>query len=245
MRNVKASTRAIAILSVTLLVATAADLSGQETTKHRRTVTVNGEGKVMAQPDLATVRFSVVTRDPDPEAARSRNAEASKKALETVRDVGIDDDDIKLEQLSLSPIREWDKDQRRHIEVGFEVNRSATVDIEKLDLVPTVVARVIQSGANRLNSVQYRLSNDAEMRSEALSKAVDNAREKATVMLSGLDERLGRVLELREQSVHIPTPMVRSFAMASAEKAADPTPEAYAPGQVEITAQVIAMFEIE
>ena len=64
-------------------------------------------------------------------------------------------------------------------------------------------------------------------------------------MLSALEESIGEVLEVREQSVHIPGPVMRGYAVAAMEKAADPNPEAYAPGLIEITAQVVVTFEIQ
>ncbi len=141
-------------------------------------------------------------------------------------------------------MREWDPDQRRNIEAGFEINRGVSVELDDLDLVPTVVARVVQSGANRIRSVGYGLSNDQEARANALSKAVENARFKATTMLSALNESIGKVLEIREESVRIPGPVMRGYAVAAMEKTADPNPEAYAPGLIEITAQVVVTFEI-
>jgi uncharacterized protein YggE len=223
--------------------------NGQENSQSNektRTVSVSGEGKVAAEPDQATVQFSVVTRHEDPEAARAANAEASALALRQIRDAGVDEEDIEMQHLSLNPAREWDPEKRKHIDVGFEVNRSVSVEVDDLSLVPTLVARIVQSGANRIGGVQYGLSNDGEIRSEALSRAVANARAKARVMVAELGESLGRVISIHEQSVQVPMPVMRSLAMSpSAEKAADPNPEAYAPGSIEVTAQVSATFAIE
>ncbi len=233
------------VITAQLVILSTLKVIAQDTTDRSRVVSVTGEGKVTAPPDVATIHFNIVTRDADPENARSANAEASRKAINTIRDLGVQEDKIRLDQLSLNPVREWDPEQRRNIEAGFEINRGLSVELDDLDLVPTVVARVIQSGANRIRSVGYGLSNDQEARAHALSKAVENARFKATTMLGALNESIGKVLEIREESVRIPGPVMRGYAVAAMEKTADPNPEAYAPGLIEITAQVVVTFEIQ
>ena len=236
---------AVAILAAVLLFADASNLSGQDTRDQPRVISVTGKGKVTSPPDVATIRFNVVTRDADPETARAANAEASKQALNTIRNLGVDEDKIQLDHLSLAPLREWDQEKRRHIDIGFEVNRGVLVELDDLDLVPTVVAQIVQSGANRISRVGYSLSNDDEAQVNALARAVENARDKATVMLSALNESLGKVVEVREQSVHPPTPIVRAYAATAVEKSSDSSPEAYAPGLIEVTAQAVVTFEIQ
>lgn len=235
----------LVMLVAGLLSLDTTDVNAQ-TENRTRTVSVTGTGKVLAVPDYAEIRFSVVTRGEDPEVVRVANAEASSAALETVRSLGVDESDIRLDQLSLNPVREWDPDDRKQREVGYEVQRGVTVHVRDLDLVSVVVARVVQSGGNRIGSVRYLLANDEEARGEALAAAVENARAKAERMLSTLNESVGRVLEISEDFADRPSPVYRAqSAMLSPEKAADPSPEAYAPGELEIKASVSITFEIE
>ena len=225
-------------------VLTTNTLRAQEMSEKRK-ITISGTGDVSVEPDQAMLRFDVVTRDADPEVARASNAQASRDALNALRDLGIDEAKIKMEQLSLNPVREWDPDQRKQIEMGFEVRRGVSVEIVELDKVPNAVAYVVQSGANRIGGVSYGLSDEDPTRQQALRLAIANARSKASAMLSELGETLGAVQEIREESVHMPMPVVRASA-AMMEKSADaPEPEAYAPGQVKITASVVATFAIE
>jgi uncharacterized protein YggE len=245
MRYVRISALLSAGVANALVLASVLTVNAQGESLHARSISVTGIGEVATQPDLAKIRFSVVTRNIDPETARALNADASQEALDAIRSLEVSDDQIKLDHLSLSPVREWDPEQRKQIDIGFEVNRGVTVTLHDLDLVPTVVAEIVQSGANRIGGVQYEISNDQEARSEALSKAVMNARDKATVMVSTLDARLGKALEIREQSGNSPMPMTRSYAVSALEKASDSTPEAYSPGLIEIRAEVVVTFEIQ
>ena len=234
-----------ATIATTLTLLNAESVQAQDSDHHTRSITVNGEGKIAAAPDMATIRFSVVTRDKDPEKARSENADASSSALNMLRDLEISEEKIRLEQLALNPAREWDPDQRRHVDVGFEVTRGVSVETQDLDLVASIVARLVKTGANRINGVQYGLSNDQEAKSEALVLAVENARAKAIAMLAALGETLGPVMDVREQSVRVPSPEPRMYAAAAMEKAADASPDAYAPGELDIVANAVITFEIQ
>src|SRR5690606_4407871 len=110
----------------------------------------------------------------------------------------------------------------------------------------TIVARVVQEGANRLNNVSYELENRDVVRNLAMERALQNAQEKARLMASTLGHSAGRVLRISEQGMSMPFPILRDaaaaegFAMAKAE----PEPEAYAPGEIEVRATVEVTFAL-
>ncbi|ACY48344.1 SIMPL domain-containing protein [Rhodothermus marinus] len=208
------------------------------------TITVQGEGVVRVQPDRATLRFAVVTRDLDPEQARRRNAEASRRALNAVRALGIDERKLHLEALTLHPMREYNPDLRRWEEKGYEVQRVLRVELDDLDRLPEVVARVVQQGANRLQGIQYDVSNREAVRLAALQAAVRNAREKARQMLAELNREVGDPIRITEQALEFPRPLWRADVAALRTAEAAPEPEAYAAGEIEVRARVEITFAI-
>ena len=216
--------------------------SAQEESYARRTVTVNGHGLVRAQPDMATVRFGVVTIDRDPEAARSRNARVSSETMNAVRGLGIDESSIKLDALRIEPYREYDADARRYIDKGFQATRLVSVRLKELDVLPALIAEIVQKGANRISGIVYSIQEREVYEREAIKSALENAKEKASLMVETLGASLGEVLQISEQGVLVPAPRVM-YEMASA-KADAPEPEAYAGGELEITATVTVVFEI-
>ena len=243
----KLSTSSFALI-VCLLAVKSQEASGQIQRIEERyaTITVVGEGIARVSPDKAVVRFGIVTRDEDPEEARRKNAEASRAAMNVVREIIEDDSEMRLENLRLEPAREYDPENRRWVDLGFEAVRDVVVDVRDLDQLPTLVARVVQSGANRLHSVTYELEDQDEVRNMALERALNNAREKATLMASVLGNSIGRVLRISEQGAGMPIPIMRdammeSYAMA---KAAEPEPEAYAPGEIEVRSNVEVVFAL-
>lgn len=223
-----------------------AQAQDMDATNKQRTVSVSGEGVVRTEPDQASVRFGIVTRDEDPEEARSRNATAAAEAMNAVRALGIADRKMRLETLRLQPAREYDAQTRRYIDVGFEATRQVVVEVEDLELLPTLIAEVVQKGANRLDGITYELKSRTAARNEALQEAITDAREKAQLMTATLGEEIDRPLSIVEQSFSFPQPMIR---MAQAEvamaKGAEPEPDAYAAGEIEVRAIVQVVFALK
>lgn len=210
-----------------------------------RTVTVSGEGRLSVQPDKATVRFGVVTRHADPVQARRQNAEAAREVLNAVRRLGIAERKIQLQALSLQPVREYNQQTQRWEEHGYEAAREVVVEVEDLEVLPDVVAQVVDKGANRLNGLAYDLKDRDRLRNEALQQAVLHARDKATLMATTLGATLGPVLQIAEQGVVVPQPVLRMERMAAKPMADSSEPEAYAAGEIEITATVQLVFELK
>ncbi|MFP4227299.1 MAG: SIMPL domain-containing protein [Salinivenus sp.] len=228
------------------LLLLAAPLQAQDQEAPQRTVRVSGEGTVSASPDQATVRFGIVTRDDEPEVARSQNAEASKSVLNTVRELGVPEDDIRMQTLRLAPRREYNRKTKTQEEKGYEANRQVVVELDSLDLLPQLVAQVVERGANRLEGVDYDLSDRAAARNDALRQAAQNAREKAQLLAETLDARLGDVQEINEQNFSFdrPTPRVQMEFARAAQADSEGEPDAFAAGQIEVSADVQVVYEL-
>lgn len=236
-----------AALALLLMLGTAVSTSAVAQDDRQRSVSVSGEGKVMASPDMATVRFGVVTRAKNAEEARRQNAEASREAMNAARELGIEDRKIRMETLRLQPYHERDPETRERREAGFEATRIVSVEINDLELLPTLVTDVVQRGANRLHGVDYDLQDRSEIRNEALQKAVLMARSKAELIASTLDVSLGPVLNVQEQSFDFVRPQPR-FEMRAAGMMLDeaaPEPDAFAAGEIEVQANVQVSFMLQ
>jgi len=206
------------------------------------TISVSARGVIKTEPDMATVRFSIVTSGDTPSEAQGGNAEASASAMNAVRELGIAEADIQMDNLQLMPQREYDQERRVYIENGFEAARSVEVHVRDLDQLPELMSRLVETGANRINSVQYGLDDRDQVELDALALAVRRAREKAVVMAGALDERLGAVWQISEQGISVPQPMLRMDAMEMASMSKDANPDAFAAGELEVSASVTVVF---
>lgn len=206
------------------------------------TISVSGRAEIRTAPDMATVRFGIVTHDELPGVARERNAQASSEAMNAVRALGVEEGDMRLESLQLAPRREYDPDRRVYREDGFEATRRVEVIVRDLDALPDLIAAIVDQGANRLDGIQYGLADRDAAELEALTKAAKRARVKAEAIAAELGAGIGSVLQISEQGVAVPQPRVQmEMAMA---KDAGGTPDAFAPGEMTVSASVTVIFSL-
>jgi len=192
---------------------------------------------------MATVWFGVVTDHELPDQARQNNAVASAAAMNAIRDLGVAEEDLKVESLRLAPKREYDPDRRTYKETGFEATRGIIVEVKDLEILPELIAVIVSKGANRVNNIQYGLDDKDAVELEALEKAVDRAREKAEVMTARLGRAVGPVTQINEQGVSVPQPMLRmEAAMDVASTSKSGQPDAFAGGEIEVSASVTVVF---
>ena len=219
----------------------------QGTDASDRIIRVSGEATVRAAPDKATVRFGIVSEAETAEAARSQNAAAAKDAMNAVRDLGIAEEKMRMESLRLQPRREYNPQTERHEEKGYEAHRQVVVELADLDQLPRLVTRVVQRGANRLEGIDYGLSDRTPLRNDALRQAAQNARDKADLLANTLGAELGSVQEINEQSFGFepPSPRIQMQMAKSATEDAAPEPDAYAAGEIEVSATVQVIFELQ
>lgn len=209
-----------------------------------RTVTVSGSDTVSVTPDRVSVNFAVVTRAEGPEAAREQNATAARRALDAVRALGVPERQIQLRSLRLDEDVEYVNG--RSVRKGFIARRDVQVTLDDLDLLPTVVARIVEEGANELGGIAYDLQDRTSAEDEALRRAARRAQEKARLLAQTLGVELGLVQSIQEGSIVVPMPrpqaMYAARAMDMAESA--PEPGAYAAGEMEVRATVTAVFNL-
>lgn len=218
----------------------AQDDSGRPT----RTVSVSGEGTVNAEPDMAVVRLAVVTEAMEAAAAREQNGQAASRAMNAVRDLGIPENKIRMETLRLQPKREYNRETRTYEEKGYEATRQVVVEVEDLEQLPQLIADVVEQGANRLDGVSYELSDRDAVRNEALQEAARNARQKAELLAQALGAEVGAVQTINEQSISFPRPFATFDARAVKAETAEASPDAYAAGELEVSANVQVVFAL-
>lgn len=236
----------VSLIALSLLISVLAGAPAAAQDADRSTVTVGGEGTVKAQPDRAVVRFGVMTRAKTAQEARSKNATAAKDAMNAVRNLDVPEEKMRMESFRLQPQYEYNDEENRRELVGYEATRQVVVELNRLEVLPQLVADVVEGGANRLDGIDYQLSNRSQLRNEALRKAARIARDKARLLAKTLDAQLGPVHTINEQNFDFvqPQPRMARMEMASKAASAQGEPDAYAAGEIEVSAQLQIVFNL-
>jgi uncharacterized protein YggE len=83
-------------------------------------------------------------------------------------------------------------------QVQYQVSNNMQVTIRDLDRVTEILGVAIESGANSINSVEFRLSDTSNLQSEARAKAVDKAKSKAEELAELNGVAVGEVVRISE-----------------------------------------------
>lgn len=206
-------------------------------------ITVNGEGKSAAMPDVAALSFgATIQRQENAKTAMDKLARLMEGVLEAVRKAGVEDKDINTEQLSLNPAYDWKDGQQ--IARGYDASQSLRVKVRKLDLVSGVLAAATNAGANQAGGVNFVVDDPEKARTDARQRAIAQAQEKAGVLAAQLGMRLGKLKSFSEGGGYVPSymPYVRGGAMMMDEKAEAPPIPA---GEQEVNVQVSLTYEVK
>jgi hypothetical protein len=209
------------------------------------TISVSGEGKVSAAPDIAQLTFGVQTgRKATAAEAMALLKEDMDNIMEAVKKAGIEEKDIATEQFYLNP--EYDWDEGRQIPRGFQAQETLRVKVRDLDKVSAVLGAATAAGANQAGNVSYTIDDPEVLRAEAREEAIAQAKEKALALAKDLGMRLGKIKGFNEGGGVIPPmPYARAAMETAAEDSAAGMAVPLPAGEQDVTAYVTLTYELK
>lgn len=180
------------------------------------TVNVQGRGEIVAVPDIATLNFGVQTgRQKTADGAMQILTEKMTKVMEALDSVGVKENDVRTQNLSLNPSYDWNEGRR--VDEGYEANQSLVVKVRDLDKISDVLDAAVKAGANQAGSVNFTIDDPENLRAEARAEAIKNAKEKAEKLAADLGVTLGRMQGFWEEQGYNEPMYARTMMMDSAE----------------------------
>jgi uncharacterized protein len=157
-------------------------------------ISVNGVGSIDVQPDIATVLLGVFAVDRDLAKAKAVADASVRRLLQLTESLAIATPDVLSSSLSIEP--QYSEGPKREF-IGYEVSRSVTVTLRDLALLDRLVDQAIQAGANREFDVTLKSSRERDLREQALTLAIEDAKTQAARLATGFGARLGPVRTIR------------------------------------------------
>ena len=235
----------MALLPLTLVAA----VCGSETTRiensgDRETgISVSGEGKVTAEPDLALVTLGVSTLAPSVAEAREQAANSLQGIIDSMKNNGIDEKDIQTQSLSIYP--EYDYSGNTQVLRGFRVQNTVIAKIRDIDSTSKVVDDAVAAGGDntQIQGIAFTIDDPAELRQQARAAAVADARSKAETLASAAGVSVGNPVTISETSYNAPPiPYAESFDRAAA--GADTASTPIQTGELDVVVSVSVTFEL-
>lgn len=210
------------------------------TTQKSDTFQVSGDGMVEVKPDVALVTVGVSANGPTVKAAQDQLNGAINKVSQAIKQLGVDDKDIKTTNYNINPTYDYLSGSQRI--TGYTSSSNLSIKVRQIDKANAVIDAATQSGANQVGGVSFDVDNKDRAENEAREKAVSEAKKKAEQAAKIAGFKLGRIINYQENFGGYPVPL--PYALGTAESKV-PTPQTQVePGSTELRVTVTLSFEI-
>src|SRR6202521_4281545 len=180
-------------------------------------ISVTGEAKISAPPDLAQIDGGVTSEAKTAREASEANNAAMGKVLLALKGAGIDEKDYQTSRLSLQP-QSSSKSNGPPTITGYRASNRVTIRLRDVTKVANVVDTLVAAGANDIGGINFMVSQASKLLDEAREKAIADARRKAEIYAKAAGVTLGAPLSISEGGA--PAPIVfRRMAAPAAESA--------------------------
>ena len=222
--------KAILILAITAMTSMA------HAQQIQPTVSLSGEGKIIAVPDEVTIRMGVQTEGKDAKTVKSENDASVDKVLDYLLKMNIPQNQVQTEYVNLN--KNYDYNTKTY---NYKANQTISVKLKDLSKYDKVMSGLVSSGINTINGVEFSSSKMEAYEAQARKKAVADAKEKAKEYAGVLGQNIGKALMIAEQGTSAPQPQPM-YKVAMAEM--DSTQRTLAPGELTITSKIQVSFEL-
>ena len=232
-----------------LLIASIAGFSacpvqGQQSTAIVPQIITSGRGDVETKPDRASLEFTVETRAASATAAAVENGRRQRAVLDTIQRLGIPVDQIQTASLQVTPEVVYPGSGQAPKVTGYIARNSVRVEVQKLDQIGSLVDAALGRGANGVSGLNFYSSKSAEIRRDALARAVSAARLDAEAMARAAGYQLGALIEISTGAVEPPVMLGMDFRRSGmAAMSAEPTP--VNPGTLKVSETVTVRWFVK
>lgn len=207
-----------------------------EDTPEKRTVSVQGEGVVTVTPDIALITLGVETSNKEMGIAQEQNKVKMNDIINALKAQGIAEKDIQTQNYSVYPDYQWENNSS--VLKGYRVSNQVRVKVRKIDNTGRILDAIAAKGANIVNGIQFTIEDSGKAYEQALEAALENAQNKAKVMVGYFDIKNITPVTITEGSSGYYAPIYRDVKDEMAD-AATPVMS----GEMEIRASVSVTFE--
>jgi uncharacterized protein YggE len=203
---------------------------------HPSTIEVLGEGNVTAAPDRAVIVLGVVTDGPNLQAIQTENAKAISNIIQSLMSLNIPREKIQTHDYRIEIVHDYV--DGKQIFRGYKITHLLQITTDHVAQTGNLVDTAVSNGANNVTSIQFTIAHPEIYENQALSLAIQNARQKAYTIANTLGVTLGAVPSHVQEPSRTAGPvpyMTAKFAASAAESPIEP-------GQLTIKAAVRVWF---
>ncbi len=172
------------------------------------TITVSGDGKVFAKPDMAELSITISELAPNSNDALTNANKKIDQVLNVLRANSIDSGDIQTSQLNIYP--EYDYTKGIAVIKGQRATVTLNVKIKKIDDKATKVTKIIDEVAKvdkvQLGSITFDIEDKTTFFSQARAEAFKKAKQKAEELATLSGVKLLKPVSITDVTYDVSTP---------------------------------------
>lgn len=214
--------------------------------KMERSINVVGEGKVSGRNDVAMTTIGYYNVDKDVSVAQAANAKVMDQVMNDLKKMGIEEKDL-TSDYSITPEYTYPANGGPELK-GYRVSQNVSVKIRDLGKIPSVLALAGKYGANEVGGLNFTIDDRDNLKAQARTKALADARKRAEELAKSLGVRLGSVISFNEYGNPGYYDNVANYSPLSIDARGGMTAEAVAPavssGSQDVVMQVNVTYEI-
>ena len=143
-------------------------------------ITVNGTGEVRVSADTAIISLGVNARDKDVLKAQQRVNEIIAAIRTSLIEQGVKEENINTDFINIYPLYDYSSDQEQL--AAYNASSTLAIKVTDMESVGALIDVCFAAGANTLNGISFSASDTEEAKTEAMKKAVADAKKKAEIL---------------------------------------------------------------
>jgi uncharacterized protein YggE len=150
------------------------------------TVIVSGAGEIRVKPNIASISVGSVANAVTFVQAMAEASANMYRIIKAVRDVGIEDQNLRTQTISFSSVHERTNGNCTQLPniSGYKAQQRLRVIVLKIYTAGEVLDTLVKVGANDVGGTEFFISKRAELVDAARRKAGSQARNPASILAS-------------------------------------------------------------
>lgn len=162
------------------------------------TVTVIGEARGIQKNQIANFTAGINAEGNDKQIVIDEVNQKMTALIEVVKNFGIDEADIQTQNISVheqkNPIEVLNKQQNYQ----WRVNNSIVITLRNIDRTSELTHALSNTGANNIYGPNFQLDKNQDNNENLLTKALENAKEKANKVAQFDNKKIGEIISVSE-----------------------------------------------
>ncbi len=223
------------------------------------TLVVQAEGKFEADPDLATLTFSVFAQDKNLKQTYDQASQSMKKIADVAEKNGLKKEDVTFGVLTVRPFYEGDRKKRAK---SYVVQGRIVLKVRDFSKLGPLLEDSVEDGITDFRSLTYSLADEEVAKQKAAADAMRCAMGRATAVLEQKGQKIGTLrfanLDVKQltgvasMDVYsvpeyntVATTTESRGGLWSAKKMVAPPPPPPQPEKITVSATVQCAFQIQ